>query len=443
MAKRVIGIVRVSEQGDREDDSFHSPEIQADAMRQECDERSYRLLDVEPEIDVSGGLPLERRPVLRAAVEAVERGDADIIMAPYLDRLCRDRRVQDEVRDRVQAAGGSVVTLDLGEITNGTPEREFLHGIMGDVNELQRKVGKVKSADGQRRAVEAKKFIGPVPPGYVKGADGRLVVDAELAPYARAAFERRAAGASYADVRGFLAANGIERTVSGVRAMLRSRAYLGEVNFGELHNLHAHDAIITRELFDRVQRTRVSAGVHAKSPRILARLGVLRCSNCGGRMSASSGGGYPFYRCSSQDCSRPQTIGAAIVEPIVIDATKAALADVEGRASVEANARAADAALAAAETVLESTLRMLCVAGMDSEPAAVERLTELRRQRDDARDRVAELGTQRRVIRIDAARDWDRLTQDERRALIVATVERVTVAPGRGQDRVSVELGGE
>lgn len=34
--------------------------------------------------------------------------------------------------------------------------------------------------------------------------------------------------------------------------------------------------------------------------------------------------------------------------------------------------------------------------------------------------------------------DWERLTLAERRALIRATIERVTVAPGRGAERITI-----
>jgi hypothetical protein len=57
--------------------------------------------------------------------------------------------------------------------------------------------------------------------------------------------------------------------------MLRSRMYLGEIHFGEVHNTHAHEAIIRdRGLFERVQRRTVSRGRRAKSERLLAHLGV-------------------------------------------------------------------------------------------------------------------------------------------------------------------------
>ena len=169
--ERVFGIVRVSEQGKREDERFHSPENQLDQLRAKCKSGNQVLVDYDPEINVSGGLALEDRPALAKAVLAVEEGTADVIMAPALDRLVRNRRVQDEVRDRVQAAGGRLVAVDLGEITNASPEQDFGYGVIGDANELMRKQISVKTKRGHKRAVELGRNIGPTPPGYRIGED--------------------------------------------------------------------------------------------------------------------------------------------------------------------------------------------------------------------------------------------------------------------------------
>jgi DNA invertase Pin-like site-specific DNA recombinase len=48
--------------------------------------------------DVSGGAALERRPGLRRAVEMIEDGEANVLVAAYFDRLVRWLRVQDPVR---------------------------------------------------------------------------------------------------------------------------------------------------------------------------------------------------------------------------------------------------------------------------------------------------------------------------------------------------------
>ena len=112
----------------------------------------------------------------------------------------------------------------------------------------------------------------------MRGQNGVLVVEPAAARVVVQAFKRRDRGASLVEIQAFLAENGIERALSGVAWMLRSRMYLGEVHFGELHNTQAHEAIVKdRGLFERVARRTVSRGRQAKSERLLARLGVLRC----------------------------------------------------------------------------------------------------------------------------------------------------------------------
>ena len=67
-----------------------------------------------------------------------------------------------------------------------------------------------------------------------------------------------------------------------------------------------HEAIVKdRGLFERVQRRTVSRGRQAKSERLLARLGVLRCGTCGSRMVINSySGNYRGGDTSAKRCRR-------------------------------------------------------------------------------------------------------------------------------------------
>ena len=72
---RDVVVVRVSEKGDWEDEHFHSPEVQIEAARRWAKDRGERLVASPiPEIDVSGKLPLSKRPGLLAAIEMIEAG---------------------------------------------------------------------------------------------------------------------------------------------------------------------------------------------------------------------------------------------------------------------------------------------------------------------------------------------------------------------------------
>jgi DNA invertase Pin-like site-specific DNA recombinase len=131
---RDVVVVRVSEKGDREDDHFHSPEVQIEAARRWARDRGERLVASPiPEIDVSGRLPLSKRPGLLAAIEMIESGRADQLVVAYFDRLVRSLKVQLEVIERVERAGGEIFALDHGKLTNGTAAQRLSTNMLGSV----------------------------------------------------------------------------------------------------------------------------------------------------------------------------------------------------------------------------------------------------------------------------------------------------------------------
>jgi site-specific DNA recombinase len=440
--RRAIGIVRVSETKGRTGESFASPPEQRERITAACERDNLRLIETINELDVSGGTPLEHRAGLRRAVAAVEAGKAQVIVAAYFDRLVRSLRVQDDLVRRVEAAGGQVLAVDVGAVTNGSAGQWLSGTMLGAVSEYQRRTAAERSAEAQARAVARGLLPFPnIPPGYRRGDDGVLVVEPTEAKIVAEAFQMRLDGATVAEVRAYLARHGIERSYHGVQELLRSRVVLGEIHFGKLVNLKAHEPIMSPELWAAVQRVRVPRGRRAKSEHLLARLGVLRCGTCGSRMVVGSAhhGQYALYRCPpTRDCKQRVTISAEIVEGLVTDAVRERIADVEGRASAETNIREAEADVDLAQEALDGAIRML--AGLEDEPAARERLIELRGARDAARERLEALGGATAAVTVTGAADWDRLTIAERRDLIRATIARVTVAPGRGADRVAVEF---
>ena len=443
-ATRAIGIVRVSEVGGR--DEIHTLDEQRERIEALCVREGWRLVAVHEERDVSGGALLADRPGLSQAVTAVLTGHAERLASAYTDRLWRSTEVRSQVVRLVEAAGCEVWSAEEGRISNRNGADKFSGTVRTAADELYRDQISEKSAAAQARAVKLGYWMSPyVPVGYLR-ADKRLAPDPKTASVIADAFRVRDGGATVADVRAFLLERGIAMTYAAVTRMLANRAYLGELHFGKLSNLSAHPAIVDTDTFRRVQRVRVSSGRRARSERLLARLGVLRCGSCGARMSATSGhsGTRPMYRCGSHvgdDCPQPVTISAPLVEGLVVDRVRAALADVEGRASVEDNAREADAALERARLDVEAAARAF--SGFEDETAVRERLAELSAARDLAQEQVDHLGSHRSVVTINAARDWDRLSLDARRALVRAVVAEVRVAPGRGVERVTVELVGE
>jgi Resolvase, N terminal domain len=191
---RAVAVVRVSAQGERPEEHFHSPDVQLASAKRWARKRRERFVAHFPEIDVSGKRPLVKRPGLLKAVEMVEAKQADHIVVAYFDRLVRSLKVQLEVIERVEKAGGEICALDHGKLTNGTAATRLSTNMMGAVFH-----------------------------GYVRGEDGVRVVVPELAPVVREVFQLRDRAATIVQLQAFLLERGIERSVAGVASMLRSR----------------------------------------------------------------------------------------------------------------------------------------------------------------------------------------------------------------------------
>ena len=295
--RRAIGVVRVSRVGDREGERFVSPSEQRERIASACERDGLQLLDTLEEPNVSGGAPLARRPGLRRAVELVEAGQANVVVVAYFDRLVRSLQVQREVVERVERAGGAIIALDVGEVRADTAGRWLSSTMLGMVAEYHRRVTAERTAEAKRRALD--RGVPPfpnVPPGYRRRDDGRLEPHPTEATTVADAFQLRAGGATVMDVRTFLRDHGIERSYHGVQA---------------------------------------------KSERLLARLGVLRCGTCGGRLvvgtTRQGNKVHAFYRCSpTSDCPRRVTVSADLAEQVVVDTVRELLDGSRGTASVAA-----------------------------------------------------------------------------------------------------------
>jgi site-specific DNA recombinase len=440
--RRAIGIVRVSRVAGEDP---VSPTEQRQRIEAACEREGFQLLDTLPELDVSGGAALEARPGLSRALAMVESGEAQVIVVAFFDRLVRSLAVQRELLERVEAAGGAILAVDVGEVRADTASRWLSSTMLGMVAEYHRRVTAERTIEGKRRAVS--RGVAPFPnlPFYLRKNEkneNRIEHNPKVR-LMREAVRMRLDGATIAAVRDYLRKHRVSLSYHGVQSLFGSRLLLGELRFGEMLNDDAFAPVIDAETWQRLQRVAVSRGRRAKSERLLARLGVLRCGTCGARMVVgTSQGQYPLYRCPPVgDCPQRVTISAEAAERAVVDAVRELLAGTEGRASVEGGIGEAADELARRQDALDKAIRTF--AGLEDEQAARERLQELRAARDQSRERHDELLAASAPAITVSAGDWDLLTLEERRALIRAVIERAVVAPGRGADRISIEPRGQ
>lgn len=430
------GIVRVSFVGTRGGDSFHADQEQVeDLQRAIAGMRDARLEILPAELDISGGLPLEKRPSLLKAVEGVEAGVYAGIMVSYLSRLGRNIREQLRAWDRVEAAGGKIIVVREG-IDTSTAAGRLQRNLLLSIAEHEREAHAERFEERRRKATAAGIWQRrQTPLGYRRDPATRKLVPDDRADDVRGAFLARRGGAPIVDL-----SRQLGMTPSGVRQMLANRVYLGELKVGAHVNPAAHEPLIGVDLFAAVQRARVPRPPRSRQrhPALLA--GLVRCCGCGHLMSRGQSGKTVVYIChglhSAGRCPAPAAITAARIDAHVEKIALHALAQL--RITTLKDDRAIDLARAAvtqAELELRSFLEAVDAAGIDAADfadaarARRERLDEARAELDRVNDRL------RIAVAGDPVDLWNEGDVDQRNRLLRGLVEVVLVrrAGGRGQ----------
>jgi DNA invertase Pin-like site-specific DNA recombinase len=162
----VVGYVRVS----TEEQSL-GPEAQRTALARWCTANSAELVATFEDLGVSGGIELDKRPGLIAALNALREQRATVLLVAKRDRLARNVLVAATVNHLAEKAGAQVISAD-GMGNGNEPGARFQRNIDSAVAEHLRDLIRahtraamaVKRARGER--------IGEVPFGYSLAADG-------------------------------------------------------------------------------------------------------------------------------------------------------------------------------------------------------------------------------------------------------------------------------
>ena len=240
------------------------------------------------------------RPEFQRLIADSEKRLFDAVLVWKLDRFSRDRYDSALYKHLLRKNGVKVISAK-ENISEG-PEGIILEAMLEGYAEYYSAELSQKIRRGQQEnALKCKSNGGIIPFGYrVDPKERTFVIDPEEAPIVKEIFSRYAAGEPMADIvaslneRGIKSHDGKDFRISVTGFMLKNRKYIGEYKYADVVVPGGMPAIISEELFERVQRRMVTNQiVSSKSKAVEEYLLTTKifCGNCGKMMAGESGDG--------------------------------------------------------------------------------------------------------------------------------------------------------
>ncbi len=155
--KRVVGYVRVSTS-----EQALGPEAQLAALRSWCAARGAELVAVREDLGVSGAAPLDRRPGLLAALDALREYSAGVLLVAKRDRLARDVVVS-AMAERLAARRGAEVQSADGAGNGSEPADQLMRTMVDAFAQYERALIRARTS----AALRAKRARGERTGGHV------------------------------------------------------------------------------------------------------------------------------------------------------------------------------------------------------------------------------------------------------------------------------------
>ena len=257
------------------------------------------------------------RPGIQKLISEVNK--LDVVLVYKLDRLSRSQRDTIHLIEDVFLPNNVDFVSMQESFDTSTPFGRAMIGILSVFAQLEREQIKERTYLGRiARAKDGLYHGGGCPPIGYEYQNGRLVVNEYEAMQIRKIYQMYIEGMSTKKIAEKLKKEGYtnkygswtdERsTASSISRIVANDVYIGTSNFGTVSFTNAHEAIVTREVFDEANKTKAKRheiwGNTAYVSKYLL-VGFAFCARCGARYHVKHNyGNYKYYVCYS----RAQTV---------------------------------------------------------------------------------------------------------------------------------------
>ena len=299
-------------------------------------------------VDAGESARSANRPELQKMLTYVADHRVGFLIVHKVDRLARNRVDDVEINLQLQAAGAQLVSVS--ENIDETPSGMLLHGIMSSIAEFYSRNLATEAKKGMLQKAKNGGTPGRAPFGYRNtrtvdemGREARTVeIDADRAHWVRWMFERYATGEWTVPMMvdelrdlGLTTAPTPKKPAaalgrSQINAMLMNHYYVGIVTFDGVEYNGKHPALVSEELFAKVQAVRQGRSSSREKPRVHTHYlrGTVACGQCGELLAFEKSRGrlgnyYEYFYCMGRQKDKNgctfRAVQVHVVEDLVQD----------------------------------------------------------------------------------------------------------------------------
>lgn len=325
-----------------------SIESQINEMRSLAERENLFIKEVRQESHSAKSSGL--RPVFNQLLIDIRGGEFDGILTWAPDRLSRNAGDLGTLVDLMDQ--GKLQTIrTFSQSFSNNPNEKFLLMILCSQAKLENDNRGINVKRGMRAKCEAGWRPNTAPLGYLNVMTYNRIsyveIDKERAPTIKQMFHRVAdRGQSgrvlkkWLDQIGFTTRTGRPIALSKIYAVLKNTFYYGEFTFGDKVYKGNHEPLVTKELFEKVQK-QLFVPEKEWNKKVFPFRGLCKCGSCGEWVTAEEKykktkyGGirkYVYYHCGRHvdyDCDEPYITEEDLIKQLIAHVDKIQLKEVE------------------------------------------------------------------------------------------------------------------
>ena len=433
---RVALYIRVS--GEEQKISGLSLEAQQERLEKYARERGWLVSGVYIDAAKTARKHLHKRTEFQRMIEAVKRGEVDILLFCRLDRWFRSVADYYKIMEVLQAHNCEWLTIDEEYDTTTANGRLYINVKLSIAqNEAD--------IDGERIDVVFDSKIahgtvvsGSCPFGFRVNSEKRLEIMPEEAEIVRDAFTRYETTVSQrGTIRYIREKYGVNWCDATFRRMLHEKLYTGVYDRGGRVNENFCQPIISGGQFEHVQQLTARNARSVPSGRVYIFTSVLVCHECRHKLVGYHTRGYYYYRCNQHlqrdRCNHNRSTPEAVIEAWLFEHLEEEIdrSQLEWEVQAAARKRAATSSDKAALKRKLSKLKELYV----NELIDIEEYKKdyeiytaaLRQLPDPTQEAPPDFAAVRKLLEADFKNLYDTLTREEKRTLWRSVIEEITV----------------